>query len=51
MKKRLLGLFNTKKLTPEQIYERTMQTLEKNERFDLLAMAKARGIAKKKETE
>ncbi len=49
MKKRLLGLFNTKKLTPEQIYERIMQALEKSERMDLLAMAKARGKAKKKE--
>lgn len=49
MKKRLLGLFNTKKLTSEQIYERTMHALEKSERFDLLAMAKARGKAKKKE--
>ncbi len=51
MKKRLLGIFDTKKLTPEQIYERTMKALEKKDRLDLLVMAKARGIAKKKETE
>lgn len=48
MKKRLLGIFDTKKLTPEQIYERTMNTIEENARLELLAMAKVRGKEKKK---
>ncbi len=46
MIKRLLGIFDAKKLTPEQIYERTMIVIKKNEQEELLKMAKIRGEIK-----
>lgn len=44
--KRLLGIFNTKEMTPEQIFERAQMALQENERVELLKMAKARGKIK-----
>lgn len=45
--KKLLGIFDTKKLTPEQIYEKTKKVLQEKERLELLKLAKAIGKAKK----
>ena len=44
--KKLLGIFNTKTMSPEQIYERASQAIQENERLELLKMAKARGKIK-----
>lgn len=44
--RRFIGIFNTKKLTPEQIYKKVMQILEKKEHTELLKMAKAQGKKK-----
>lgn len=46
MKKRLLGIFDTKKLTPEQIFEKTKKALQENERQELLKIARTRGKRK-----
>lgn len=45
--KKFLGIFDAKKMTPEQIYEKMMRTLQERERLDLLEMAKNRGKKKK----
>lgn len=45
--KKLLGIFNTKTMTPEQIFERIKKAIQENERLELLEMAKARGKKKK----
>lgn len=44
--KKLLGVFNTKDMTPEQIFEGVKKVLQENERVELLKMAKARGKIK-----
>ncbi len=44
--RKLLGIFSTKDLTPEQIFERTKKVLQENERVELLKLAKARGKIK-----
>ena len=49
MKKKLLGIFDIKKMTPEQIFEKAELTLKENERLELLGMAKA-GRKRKNET-
>lgn len=45
--KKLLGIFDVKKMTPEQIYEKTVKTLQEKERLELLTLAKIRGKRKK----
>ena len=45
--KKFLGIFDAKKMTPEQIYEKMMRTLQERERLGLLEMAKNRGKKKK----
>lgn len=44
--KKLLGIFNTKNMTPEQIFERAKKALQENERQELLKLAKTRGKRK-----
>lgn len=44
--KKLIGIFNTKDMPPEQIFERAKKVLQENERLELLKMAKARGKSK-----
>lgn len=44
--KKLIGIFNIRKNTPEQIYEKVKQTLEKREHTELLKMAKSQGKKK-----
>ncbi len=44
--KKLLGIFNTKDMSPEQIFEDVRKTLQENQRLELLKMAKARGKIK-----
>lgn len=45
--KKLIGIFDTKKLTPEQIYEKVQKTLQEEDRLKLIEMAKRRGKEKK----
>lgn len=45
--KKLIGIFDTKKITPEQIYEKVQNTLQEKDRLKLIAMAKKRGIKNK----
>jgi len=49
MMKKLIGIFNPRKMTPEQIYEKAMKTLQERDRLKLVEMAKKRGIQKKQE--
>jgi hypothetical protein len=46
--KKLLGIFDPKKMTPEKIYEKTMKTLQEQDRYELIEMAKRRGKQKKR---
>ena len=41
--KKLIGIFDTKKMTPEQIYEKAMNTIQEKDRLKLIKMAKGRG--------
>lgn len=45
--KKLIGIFDIKKLTPEQIFERVQKTLQERDRLELIEMAKRRGKQKK----
>lgn len=45
--KKFLGIFNIKKSTPEQIYEKVQKTLQERERLELIEMAKTREKQKK----
>ncbi|HMS23167.1 MAG TPA: hypothetical protein PKA38_05430 [Candidatus Levybacteria bacterium] len=47
--KKLIGIFNPRRLTPEQIYEKAMKTLQEKERLELIEMAKKRSVEKNKE--
>lgn len=38
--KKFLGIFDVKKMTPEQIYEQLMKTLQEKDRLKLIEMAK-----------
>ncbi len=40
--KKFLGVFDIKKMTPEQIYEKMMKTLQEKDRLELIEMAKKR---------
>lgn len=40
--KKLIGIFDTKKMTPEQIYEEVQKNLQEKDRLKLIAMAKRR---------
>lgn len=44
--KKLIGLFDSKKMTPEQIYDKVKKELEKIEHTNLLRLAKANGKKK-----
>ena len=44
--KKFLGVFDVRKMTPEQIYEKVMKTLQEKDRLELLEMAK--NMSKKK---
>lgn len=44
--KKLIGMFNPRKMTPEQIYEKMMKILQEKDRMELLEMAK--NMSKKK---
>lgn len=46
--KKFLGVFDIKKMTPEQIYEKAMKTLQEKDRLELIEMARKRGIQKGK---
>lgn len=41
--KKLLGIFNAKLMTPEQIFEKAQKTLQEIDRLALLELAKKRG--------
>lgn len=45
--RRFLGIFNTKKMNPEQIYERVIKTVQEKDRLELIEMAKKMGKKKK----
>ncbi len=47
--KKLIGIFNPRKMTAEQIYEKMMKTLQEKDRLKLLEMAKNRGKQKAEE--
>lgn len=49
MMKKLIGIFNPRKMTPEQIYKMAMKKLQERDRLELVEMAKKRGIQKKQE--
>ena len=38
--KKFLGIFDTKKMTPEQIYEKVTKTLKEKDRLELIEEAK-----------
>lgn len=45
--KKLIGVFNPRKMTPEQIYKKAQGTLQEQERLNLLKLAKERGTKRK----
>jgi len=45
--KKLLGVFDVKKTTPEQIYDEVVKTIQERDRLALLKMAKSMGKKKK----
>lgn len=47
--KKLLGIFDTKKYTPEQIYESIIKTINEKDRLKLIQLAKKRGEQKKRQ--
>lgn len=45
--RKLLGIFDTKRMTPEEIFEKTKDALQEKERLELLELAKKQGKKKK----
>lgn len=40
--KKFIGVFDVKKMTPEQIYEKAMKTLQEKDRLELIEISKKR---------
>ncbi len=40
--KKFLGIFDVKRIAPEQIYEKVMKTLQEKDRLEVLNMARHR---------
>lgn len=45
--KKLIGIFDIKKFTPEQIFKSVQNTLQERDRLELIEIAKKRGKQKK----
>lgn len=42
--KKLIGIFDTKKMTPEQIYEKAQKSLQEIDRLKLIELAKKENV-------